>query len=376
VEAALRALRFQREAGELAGSLPPAVLATSYAGGVLTHFPEPRVDLYFVGDVPAPVADQVAESGLDDVQLHGGMKYNLAQMAERTSVVREAASRLGFQELTAGYRVANQQITVDLVQPDASPTIEGVALAEAISADVTAHGVEIDADDLQVVEHSAGTVLVESMHGYGGAGLRDDGVRECTSAFVVRRTSDGAEGPLVAAHCEGINRMEENNSSGGVNLTFTAPFVSEHIGTWGDVEWHTSGHDDFPQFWSSSSELRRVGWRATPFEYMENAYLCKYGRSGGTACGYITRPYTEIPVTWGECGCDIIARNMVEVRMERCCIPWVQGGDSGGPWFYATGAFGITSGGSGVDPRDGYQIAWFSRTEHAENAFGVRIQLG
>jgi streptogrisin C len=374
VEAALRALRFQEDVGRLTNSLPPESLANSYAGGALTAFPEPRADLYFKGEVPGDVAGHFAAGGLAGVRVHGGMKYNLTELAERTSAYREAASRLGFSQITAGVDVTTQQVTVEVVQPEGVVPSDGVELAGAISADA-APGLALDADDLKVVEHPAGTQLVNMMHGYGGAGLRDDGVRECTGSFIVRRPRDGTEGPLVAAHCEGINRIEENNTSGGVNLTFQAPFVAEHIGWYGDVEWHTTvGHDDFPQFWADTYDLRWVDWRAQPGDYYQSAYVCKYGRVGGYGCGSISLVYFEIEVTWEECLCDILAQNMVQVEMERCCVSVVQGGDSGGPWFLGTGAYGITSGATGVDPRDGHQLAWFSRVANAEAAFAVTVQ--
>jgi hypothetical protein len=275
---------------------------------------------------------------------------------------------LGFTEVSSSADDASQRVTIDVAQQAKRPDLRGSALRSAALATLADRTrvapVRFAAGEFTIEEHPASVRLSTPEHGYGGAGVRDDGTRECTAGYVVRRNSDGVEGFITDSHCEGINQIEENNTSGGTNLTFDAPFVAEHIGVNGDIEFHTTTHDDFPQFWSDHTGRRTVTARIGNNGYTVGGVACHYGRFGGYSCGEVSTLTRSVTFTWAGCGCSRTAQNLVGTTGATST-----GGDSGGPWFFGNEAYGMHWGVS-----NGERL--FSRAQRAESQFGVTIQRG
>lgn len=350
-------LTFQTGVSRFIDSIPADVLTASYAGSSLSFSSGHQATLYFKGQVPAKLSGAPA-----GVQLVGGMRHSFDQLTERQNAVHAALAAQGFRDISSATDIATQHITVDVTLQPARPGLRGKAIRDATLA-ALAERTALGANDFSIVEHAAGRSAVVPEHGYGGAGFRDDGVRECTSGFVVRRNSDGVEGVLTDSHCEGLNQLEENNTSGGVNLSFSAPFVSEHIGVNGDMEWHTTTHDDFPQFWSSNSSRRNVNARIGSSGYSVGGYTCHYGRFSGYSCGNIATLTRSVTFTWAGCNCLRTAQNLVGTTGATST-----GGDSGGPWFLVNTAYGLHWG-------QAFGERLFSRIQRAENQFGVSVQF-
>lgn len=356
-------LAFQERVLAFIGSLPPAVLSKSYAGAAFM-FPEPRAALYFKGSVPQEAQERRDGAGIANLDLVGGQKYSLDELSKRQNVVHDAFVELGFTQIVSSFDVVSQIITVDVALIPSSE-LRGQALRDAVLASAREKGVEIEPELLRINERPSEEPLTILEHSWGGAGLRDDGVFNCTSAFTVRRASDGTEGTLTASHCEGLNQMDENDGSGGVTLTFSAPFASEHIGVYGDVEWHTTSHDDFPEFWSTATSRRPVQGRIANSQISQNAFVCHYGRSSGYSCGNVSSVSTNSTFAWAGCGgCTVTARDLVAVVNANSA-----GGDSGGPWFNSYTAWGIHHGRRSNGER------LFSKIQNAESAFGVFVEL-
>jgi len=359
-----RRLTIQQRVTKLVESLPEDVRAQSYAGGRFDFTANRPATLYFKGRVP----ESVRAGTLPEVELTGGMKYSFDEMVARQNALHAAAKDLGFAQIRSDFDLVTQRIGLTLALQREQPDLRGQALRDKLTARVAGSRLALRSSDFSIKELAPGTGLTVPSTGHGGSILRSSGAYACTSAFVVRRTSDQAEGVLTAAHCEGINQMDQNNSVGGVVSTFAAPFVSEHIGANGEPEWHTTtGHDDVPEFWDTFTTRRTVTSRIASSGYMENAYVCHFGRTSGTTCGAIKYPSVSIHFAWGGCGgCTKTAWNMVGVS-GAASLP----GDSGGPEYILNQALGIHH---GYDPAT--LDTFFSPIERAENQFGVKVQFG
>ena len=72
-----------------------------------------------------------------------------------------------------------------------------------------------------------------------------------------------------------------------------------------------------------------------------NEFVCKYGKTTGYACGYITDKNFApgyVPNV-----------NATFIRVHRDGVDLAQSGDSGGPWYSNQTAYGILSGENGQD---------------------------
>lgn len=173
----------------------------------------------------------------------------------------------------------------------------------------------------------------------GGARVQgvdpSDGKRyACTTGFVV--TDGTRDGIVTAAHCP--NDLAFREADGRLTpLSFD--------GQWGwryrDVQLHVSAERLRPLFYSDrrNGSMRAVeSWRNRN-TIRSGEWLCHYGESSGYSCE--TVELTDYAPPGDLCG-GPCAPTWVSVRGPTC-----RSGDSGGPVFLGTTAFGITKGGSG-----------------------------
>lgn len=156
----------------------------------------------------------------------------------------------------------------------------------------------------------------------------------CTSAFTVRHSS-GQHGVLTAAHCG------NTQSFSGVSLPFRAEDQSGNQ----DVQWHASTCgmtvvDDF----DAGIATRDVTGTQIRNNQAIGSYVCKNGMTTGYTCGYIeSKSYKPSYVT---------SAASTFVRVDGRTVNLSEGGDSGGPWFVETLAYGVHSGTPGGDGND------------------------
>jgi hypothetical protein len=133
----------------------------------------------------------------------------------------------------------------------------------------------------------------------------------------------------------------------------TLTFQKEHQGAWGDVQWHTSSEDEVDDFWYSYTAGRDVTAQGNPVVGQE---ICKFGRTTGGTCDKVRQ--------LNSCRGDICRLAMMENRK-------ADGGDSGGPWFVGTVAYGIHSGytTSSLKKRD-----QFTPNTYLDEALNVYLQ--
>ena len=205
----------------------------SYAGGIFAERPGDASLVRFVGKVPTGAAEDVDRSGLW-VELEVGAKYSEAALEERALKVHKYL-------LSAGYKEVVTAVTTD----------------DGVIASVTGkrqRGPELPAElreGVKVTEYRRSVATDE--HTRGGARVLDDGTFECTSGFTVRSTT-GVSGVLTAGHCNGINQYQQPSNG----LVYRLTHQSQHISTFGDVEWKTSPHIEPAEFFARANEIRQV----------------------------------------------------------------------------------------------------------------------
>jgi streptogrisin C len=171
----------------------------------------------------------------------------------------------------------------------------------------------------------------------------------CTSGFVVIQDGTGTLGVSTAAHC-GNNGATDD----GIALTFRG----EHFGNNGDVQWHTGPQPRPSDFYAGDANNTEVN-RRTVTELgapVVGQSLCKNGRTNHRQCQEVRRLHV----------CRENACNMVQMGA-RLAAP----GDSGGPIYWNTTAYGLHSGWQ-HDPWP-FDRDYFSRADRLPNALGVHI---
>lgn len=172
----------------------------------------------------------------------------------------------------------------------------------------------------------------------GGArvsGVAEDGKRyACTTGFVV---TDGARtGVMTAAHCPDRLAYYDVGGAEAVPLGF--------VGQWGwsyrDVQIHVGAGTEQPLFFADSGKkmLRTVtSWRNRASTRAGDV-VCRRGEATGYSCSQVDLVDYAPPgdLCGGPC-----APTWVTVKG-----PYCKSGDSGGPIFNGTIAFGITKGGN------------------------------
>jgi hypothetical protein len=262
-------------------------LLDRYPGQVSALWVEPvpavRAHVTFVGTVPAGVADDAARSGLD-ITVNGQGLIALDDHRERARVAFDALFASGYRNVVTFYSEQRNVIRIELVLPPEAHIPTAMDVAELIQARVASgnpgelsdprrlmdRAALIEPSDLELIVKTGNGPFVQSAHSRGGNWLLDDGVRECTSGFSVV-DNGGVRGVMTAGHCAGLNRFEEPGVA-----PYGMTFKDQSWGEGGDVEWHTTTHDELAEFYSSEFVWRDVtGIRST--NAMVNNSVCGTG---------------------------------------------------------------------------------------------------
>ena len=280
-----------------------------YAGGIFAERPGDPSVVRFVGKVPPGAAEDVERSGLW-VELQVDAKYSERALQERARKVHDYLLSVGYKEVVTA-------VTTD----------------DGVIASVTGkrpRGPELPPElrrGVKVTQYRRSVATDE--HTRGGARVLDDGTFECTSGFTVRSTT-GVNGVLTAGHCNGINQYQQPSNG----LVYGLTHQSQHISTFGDVEWKTSPHIEPAQFFARANEIRGVNSVLTFGGLPVNSFSCVYGRSSNLrACDRVFSTFVTVTVN-GNTASFLIAMDNDNTI----------GGDSGGPWSFATIADGIHKG--------------------------------
>lgn len=224
-------------------------------------------------------------------------------------------------------------------------------LRQVVLSAISERGFEHILDAIQVNIHVShighlGWLDANNVH-IGGELLNGIG---CTSGFVIVKEETGPVGISTAGHCE-----EGAATDDGVALTFQGKHFGEHR----DVQWRTGTQSLPPDFYAGSptvteTDRRTVTDLGSP---VVGQALCKNGRTNHQQCQEVRRLHV----------CRSSACNMVQMG-SRLAAP----GDSGGPVYWLTTAYGLHSG-SQYDPAWPYDRDYFSRADRLPQALGVHV---
>ncbi len=286
-----------------------------FAGLWLEHEPEFRVVVRMTDLAAAPRVRALAGKGvLADLLEVRPAVHSLAGLEAAQAAAHHLAGQLGVtvesQIDVYGNRVELYAVEADLLQ--ASLAQRGLRLPEGVA--------------VVAVERLSSPDQVTLL---GGRPLST-----CTGAFTVR-SSAGQHGLLTAAHCGNAQ------SFSGVSLPFRAEDQSGNQ----DVQWHSATcgmpvADDF----DSGIGIRDVTGIQTRANQAIGSYVCKHGMTTGYTCGYIeSKTYAPSYVS---------SAASTFVRVDGRTVNLSSPGDSGGPWFVETLAYGTHSGEPGSDGND------------------------
>ena len=305
LEATRNRMRFQDAFSNLVPKIA-AKYANTYAGASMAPAPGDPAVIRFKGAVPPSAAADIAASGLT-IDVKGGAKYTQKEIRERSTAIarylmslgyRDASTAVmpaGFVEVTIGSSSAPKPVLPPSLREDARITvIEGPANRE---------------------EHTR-----------GGAWLQVNGVNDCTSGFTVT-SFGGTDGVSTAAHC--TNWLDEYNPPNGDD-DYDIDFQDEHLGLFGDMQWHTSDHVEPAEYYATSTEIRDQDSVEPFLGITNNSDYCIYGRSSNNReCDEVYSDFVN-----AISGLTLIS-SLVGMTEDNTI-----GGDSGGPWSFGNEATG------------------------------------
>ncbi len=319
---AMRRLRAQEESVAATDRLQLSY-RDRLAGISIEHQPDYRISVLLTGAEPVP--EQIIFAGGMEVPVTfrtgaaATREQVVAALAQHHLAIRAMVPR----EQGMGFDARTGELVVLVRSADAE-----LARAEAEVEALTGVPVRI-----RVLDGIDANFAVEGGSRVEGVDPANGRSHYCTTGFVVRDQS--RTGIVTAAHCP--DALTYRDPEGG-------EVALEFVGQWGaryqDVQVHLSDRARQPVFHADKSgrALRRLtSWRNRTSTRAGDA-LCHRGETTGYSCS--TVEFTDFAPPGELCGgpCD---PTWVTVTGPGC-----RGGDSGGPVFNGTIAFGIVKGGN------------------------------
>lgn len=321
---AMRRLRAQEDSVAATDSIQNAY-RHRLAGISIEHMPDFRIVVLLTGSEPVPGRTIFAGGMYVPVEFRTG---GGATRDEIIAAIREHQAEIKTALPVRGMGVDQRTGELVLMVSAEAADRHGLQLLEAkleALAGVPARIRVVDRPDVNsAIEGGARLEGVDPANGKRYA---------CTTGFVV---TDGARtGIVTAAHCpDSLVYLDPEGER--IKLDFE--------GQWGwsyqDVQLHVTERAQQPLFYPDTrkSMVRPLtGWRARTSTRAGEA-ICRRGETSGYSCSEVE--YTDYAPPGDLCGgpCDPV---WVSVKGPSC-----RGGDSGGPIFSGTIAFGIVKGGN------------------------------
>ncbi|MDP4505829.1 S1 family peptidase [Nonomuraea turcica] len=321
-EEARARLTAQNDYGRLVEEIEAAYPDT-FAGSTLDHEGDFGLRVRFTGDKVPERAAEIAE-GAPAVTLEAGARYSIA---EAEKIIESTGTTLDTHGTVEGvyYDSANEKFVLDMVGAATSVRSEE-AVTAALRATLPASlPEEIRSADIQLTPQSA----ADGQRG----GLP---MTSCTSGFSVKNSA-GIKGILTAGHCGNTQQYHYYGSSTWLSTSFRSQARTSTT----DVQWHTRPSNvSYPRFHASSTSSTRTLTGRVVRSGQNGDYVCHRGKTTGYSCGTVST-ITYRP-TWSN-ACNGVTCSATWIRVSGPslkCYP----GDSGGPWFNSTNAYGIYKG--------------------------------
>lgn len=352
IDATLARLRRQQRFDELSKELA-ADYPHVYGGDWLGDGPDARPFVRFASDNVPDGARSRADAHNLDVVFRPGANNSLPELKSRARSVHEDLVEHGHPEVVTAYSVRDQRIDATARRPPNS-TKSDRELRSRLSKESRAPDVHITFVDRRVTNED---------HAYGGLmiwddsdndGVRDSGEDRCTTGFAVTH-DDGRSGVTTAGHCTSMDQIEEVDGD-----TFDTDGVTQHIGDFGDLEWHTTPHVEPAEFysdWTTRRDVEDVEWESA---IDEGDLYCQFGRVvSGKTCDEV---YNESITVTKDDGTTLEDQTLMENDKAK-------GGDSGGPWFISTRAAGSHTG--DALKADGTEGDYWGKAVDFDNALNI-----
>lgn len=141
---------------------------------------------------------------------------------------------------------------------------------------------------------------------------------------------------------------------------------AEHVGAYGDIEWHTTNVAEWDDYYSTASTVADVV-SVEPWASMSiGEGVCFYGRFSNSQNCSLDIAATSISCTDPDTG-------QTASRLVKMNGVTTVGGDSGGPWFSAGRAYGTQKG--HCSHPNGVNGDAFSVADLFDEALGVTVDL-
>lgn len=309
VSEALRRLHLQEDIGELNAALETQEAAT-FAGLWIEHEPQYRVVAQFTRDGARTLQRYTANTPLAGLIEVRGARTSYARLIADQNTSDEALSKAGIatNSLVDVKRNRVEQRVLDTAAAQATAQRSGIKLPDTVEL-------------VKVEKLAAPTADI-----YGGLGVSGG----CTLGFGVRNSA-GVRGVTTAGHCS------NTQSYNGVAL----PIQRESVGGSYDIQWHTApGFTVRNWIYNGSGVSAITGARAVANQTIGST-VCNYGKVTRYKCGEI---YSKTART----GPYIPNSSPTYVLVRRSGVDMTEYGDSGGPWFVGSVAYGTQSGQAGI----------------------------
>lgn len=310
---------------------------TAFAGASIDGARD--VSISFAGGAPESVISEARLAGLR-VNVVEDLGMSEKQLVDQKNRIHADMIRAGYPEASTHADFVTGEVFVDVMFDNSEyrPTSDPRSLPE------TAQAANVSILRTNRIE------LVNDATLYGGARMEYTGQSglNCTTAFKVRR--NGVNGFLSAGHCG--NNVTIENFSGGTEYSTT--FQKEYQIWAGDFQWHSTGQTESDDFYHNWGQLRDTG--SVGSIPVVGQSINRFGQKTGR----YTYTVYALHVSKG------VFDELVAVNVDRA-----NSGDSGGPYFWSTKAWGIHQGSAwvGLGSRD-----VFSRLDYAQSFLGVTVQ--
>jgi len=323
LEDAVSRLRAQ-EASVAATDRIRAEFSGRLAGIAIDHDPDYRIVVLLTGS--EPVRDRFISAGgrIVPIVFRTGARATGDQLVGAIDTYRDEIRKVVHHVQGMGADPRTGELVLMVQTDDAEDASKHLAELEAIS------GVPVRIQPLNVVAHN---LAIEGGSRLTGTDPKDGKHYACTTGFVV--TDSQRTGIITAAHCPD-NLVYHDPQGGRIELTF--------VGEWGartqDVQVHLAAASQVPEFYVDSGKtvMRSVDASRTRRSTRAGDVVCHRGETTGYSCSMVQ--LVDYAPPGDLCGgpCEPV---WVAVDGPTC-----KSGDSGGPIFLGTTAFGIVKGGN------------------------------
>jgi streptogrisin C len=291
----------------------------------------------FKGSVPQEAVDAVKSLPVD-VRLTADAPLTDDERSDATAAAGAAIFEATGAESTIGMKPQSTEMEGVVGPANATRRMAASVPLEALAEDAAAAAVSGPADFAITLTHTAKDVNSSEVLS-GGTALGDPrGVKTlCTAGFTVRNDRTGQTGIITASHCP-----DDLDYEGRHILNFAGHGDGQQL----DEQWFTSSEPVWNQFISSRSgaTLYRSTVRSVAMPTGDRE-VCKFGSITSQGCsqmhaGPVSATY-DSGVTYKNIW--LTTRHITER------------GDSGGPWFYGSTAYGVHTG----------QSVWLDGSTHS-----------